>query len=137
MDSIFFADVLNYLNAIADKSGVIAGSPHKRFWNIPYDRFITDPVPHVTCDDGSPILIMNNNILHPGLDPLKSSFYTILIEQLGVCGNPQMPEGGPMITEAGYQVTLPDGTSISGLDIQKNIKSWLMDGFPEKQLLIA
>ena len=137
MTTIFFADILNYLNAIADKSGVIAGSPHKRFWNIPYDKFITNTVPHVTCDDGSPILIMNNNILNPALDPLKSSFYTILIKPPGVCGNPQMPEGGPMITDPGYNVTLPDGSIISGIDIQKNIESWLMNGFPEKQLLIA
>jgi hypothetical protein len=136
MATIFFADILNYLNAIADKSGVIAGSPHKRFWNIPYEKFITDPVPQVNCDDGSQVLIMNNNKLKPGLDPLNSAFYRILIDGPGVCGNPQMPEGGPLITDPGYEVILPDGTHVSGIDIQKNINSWLMNGFPEKPTIV-
>jgi len=129
--TITFNDIKNYLNAIADKSGIIAGSPHKRFWNIPYQNFVTGNVPHATCDDGSAVPIMNNNKVNPMLDPLKSPFYRILFDQAGVCGNPQMPEGGPLITEAGYSVTLPDGTTITGAQIQSNINSWLSNGFPE------
>lgn len=128
--TINYADIQNYLNAIADLSGVIAGSPHKIFWDIPYGSFISTNVPRAKCN-GNPVLIMNNNKVDPALDPLMSPFYRILIDPAGFCGNPQMPDGGPMITEAGYSVNLPDGSVITGAQIQTNIESWLSNGFPE------
>ena len=40
-----FAKVKLYLDAIADASGGIGGSPHRKFWNVPYQSFIDGDVP--------------------------------------------------------------------------------------------
>ena len=63
--------------------------------------------------------------------PLDSPFFLILINPDGWCDLPQMPEGGPFITDSGYFVTLQNGTDITGQEIRDNIASWLSSGFPE------
>jgi hypothetical protein len=132
MTTITFSDIKIYLDAIIDKTGLV-GDPHQRFWNIPYADFITGNIPHVKCH-GNPIPIINRTV-DPvtGLpDPLKSSFYLILTDPNGFCDKPQMPPVKDLhITDAGYQVTLPDGSILTGKQIQDNISSWLLNGFPE------
>jgi hypothetical protein len=126
MPAIKFSDIKTYLDAIAANTGldIDTAPPHFRFWNITYNDFITGSVPHVLCK-GNPIPIIDR------AQPLQSPFFTILIDPAGFCGKPQMPGGGPFITEAGYQLLLPDGTAITGQQIQDNISSWLSNGFPE------
>lgn len=126
--TIRYADILNYLTAIANKANnPIGNSPHGEWWSgLSYNDFLTGQVPNL----GVPIMDSSN--------PLQSNFYVILTNQNGLqnLGMPQMPAGdsnppGPFITDAGYTATLPDGTTISGQQIQANIQSWLANGFPE------
>ena len=121
--TIRYADILNYLTAIANKANnPISGAPHKDWWsNLSYSQFLAANVLGVNVMDSS--------------NPLQSAFYVILTNPNGCQGNPQMPGGfsnpGPFITDAGYTATLSDGTTISGATIQANIQSWLSNGFPE------
>ena len=132
--TIVYADIQNYLNAIANKANnQIGDSPHGAWWLTPdgtsplsYNDFKTGQIPNVD----------SVNIMDSGT-PLQSAFYVILTNPNGYQGNNQgpynqMPDGGPYITDAGYTATLPDGTTISGAQIQANIELWLSNGFPEK-----
>jgi hypothetical protein len=124
-----FSMVKQYLDAIADASGAIDGSPHKRFWNVPYQSFIDGIVPggdEVQCK-GSPTPIINK------ADPAQTPFYLLLTQTGGWCGFNQMPDGGPFITDKNpdYSVTLADGTTVSGDKIQADLLEWLTNGFPE------
>ena len=116
---ISFKDVQAYLDAIAAKNGAIDDSPHGAFWQTDYNTFTTGTVPNV----GVPI--MNAAV------PLQSPFFVILTDPAGFQGIPQMPGGGPFITDAGYQVVLANGKTITGADIIANLKSWLGSGFPQ------
>ena len=109
-----------YLTAIMSiEHTPIAQSPHGVWWNISYQDFTTGQVPNV----GIPIMDTHN--------PLQSAFYVILTDKNGFQGIPQMPEGGPFITDAGYTTKLADGTEITGTEIAANMKSWLENRFPE------
>ena len=128
--TIVYADIQNYLNAIAKQppaNNPISGSPHGAWWLNPdgsplkYTDFLSGQIPNV----GSV------NIMDSGT-PLQSAFYVILTNTNGCQGFPQMPGGGPFITDAGYTVTLSDGTKITGATIQANMESWLTNKFPEK-----
>ena len=119
---IGFKDVQAYLDAIAKKNGHLGNSPHGAFWNtLSYDDFKTQSVPNV----GIPIMDTAN--------PLLSPFYLILITPDGFQGIPQMPIGGPFITDTNpdYQVTLADLTQITGKQIACNLAYWLSNGFPQ------
>jgi hypothetical protein len=119
--TIRYADILDYLTAIMKKEkNPIDDSPHGEWWSgLSHDDFVNGQVPNV----GVPIMDSSN--------PLQSAFYVILTNTSGYQGIPQMPDGGPYITDADYSATLPDGTAISGATIAANIKSWLEGGFPE------
>jgi hypothetical protein len=125
--TIRYADILNYLTAIANKANnPIGGSPHGEWWSgLSYNDFKTGQVPNM----GVPIMDTST--------PLQSPFYVILTNPNGAQGNPQMPGSltgnppGPFITDAGYTATLSDGTTIAGATIQANIESWLSNGYPE------
>jgi hypothetical protein len=116
---IQFRDVQAYLDAVAQKNGKLADSPHGAFWNTDYTSFTTGQVPNV----GIPIMDTTN--------PAQSPFYLILINPKGYQGIEQMPPDGPYITDPGYQVTLADGTSVTGKQIVDNIADWLSHGFPQ------
>jgi hypothetical protein len=118
---IKFKDVQAYLDAIAAKNGAIDGSPHGAFWQVDYATFTTGNVPGVVPS----VSIMNQQA------PLQSPFFVILTNSNGWQGNPQMPDGGPYITDAGYQVTLADGTQLTGQQIIDNLTEWLNNGFPQ------
>jgi hypothetical protein len=117
-----FAQVKDYLNAIADAHGGISTSPHRRFWNQSYRAFVDGEVPNVTCA-GQPVPIINKT------DPLQSPFFLIL--QGDWCNLPQMPTGGPYITEADFEVDLPDGSAATGPEIMTDLAAWLTNGYPE------
>lgn len=115
-----YADIAGYLTAIMNNDNVpISQSPHGQWWLINYQDFKTGQVPNVG------IQIMDTG------NPLQSAFYVILTDPNGFEGFPQMPDGGPFITDAGYMATLADGTKISGAQIAANMKSWLENGFPQ------
>jgi len=131
--TIRYADIQNYLTAIANKANnPVSDAPHGEWWLTPdgksplsYKDFLDGQVTNL----GIPIMDQNN--------PLQSNFYVILTNPNGCQGFNQMPGGGPsppagpFITDAGYSATLPDNTTISGTQIAANIESWLSNGFPE------
>ena len=126
---IVYADIQAYLNAIADKAtNDIANSPHKRFWEVPYTNFVNGTVPGVKSSGdpipaGQPIPIIDK------ANPINSAFFAILKGRFA--GKRQMPGGGPLITDPGYQVTV-GGKTVTGQQIQDDMASWLNNGFPEK-----
>jgi hypothetical protein len=120
---IGFARVKDYLNAIADAHGSISASPHRRFWNLGYQAFVAGDVPNVACN-GQPVPIINKS------DPSQSPFFLIL--QSDWCNLPQMPAGGPFITDADFEVDRPDGSAVTGSEIQADLAAWLVNGFPEE-----
>jgi hypothetical protein len=119
---VSFSRVQSYLNAIADANGAIASSPHRRFWNTGYQAFVDGILPNVQCS-GSPVPIIDK------ADPNRSPFFLIL--QGAWCNMPQMPRGGPYITEDSFEVDLPDGTAATGHEIRDDLANWLSSGFPE------
>lgn len=129
---IKYQDILNYLEAIAAASGEVPSSPHGFWWKpdgtdfLTYSQFKTGTVPGV---GPPPVPIMNT------ATPEQSPFYEILLGPITVGGAAylQMPDGGPYITDGGGTgtFTLPDGSTLTGKQIQDNIKSWLDNGFPE------
>ncbi len=65
-------------------------------------------------------------------DPASSAFYVMLTDPSGYQGMPQMPFGGPFITDPGYTAKLASGQKITGQEIQANMLSWLTEArYPE------
>lgn len=129
MATISFVRVKIYLDAIAAQAANdINNSPHNTFWNLSYTDFVNGNIPHVTCN-GQPIPLINK------ADPKNSAFFVILTNAAGFCNKRQMPGGGPFITDAGYTVNLPDGTAVTGQQIQNDLSNWLGNGFPEMAAL--
>jgi hypothetical protein len=129
--SITFAKVKSYLNALADNpdNNPIDASPHGRFWNNKTrDEFVASTIPNVSCH-GQPIPAIDQSNL-PG-SAIQSPFLSILINPTGFCQKRQMPGGGPFMTDPGYQVTLADGSIVTGQQIQNDLREWLSNGFPE------
>ncbi len=65
----------------------------------------------------------------PGQE-LNSNFYMILTDTNGLSGIPQMPAGGPWVTDPGYQVSV-DGRTITGRQVRDALAEWLTHGFPK------
>jgi hypothetical protein len=123
---ITYADIQAYLEAIADNPNNtrnVDNSSHRRFWNVPYQQFVTGNVPNERCN-GNPIPIVNR-------DPNLCPFYQSLKNSSGWCNLSQMPRRGPYITDPGYKVTLRSGRVITGAEIDANIVWWLTNGMPE------
>jgi hypothetical protein len=120
-----FADIQSILDAIAAQNGGISGSPHGVFWrlsgnhDLDYNAFIKGQVP-----------VVDLPIIDP-TDPKNSNFFVILTNPDGLQAIPQMPAGGPFVTDAGYQATLSNGKTLSGQEIQETIADWLANGFPK------
>jgi hypothetical protein len=114
-----YTDVQDYLDAIAAKaSHPIDASPHGAFWRVDYRTFTTGQVPAV----GVPIMDRAN--------PLQSAFFVILTDPNGFQGYPQMPDGGPYVTDTGYSAVLASGRAITGQQIIADLRDWLTHGFP-------
>jgi hypothetical protein len=130
---ITFADLQATLDAIADNAiSDVEGEncPHKRFWRINRQDFVSNEVPNIVIAGVTyHIKIVNS------ATPLESAFYKILLGDLTVNEGansttiPQMPENGPFITDASYTVSV-NGVNKSGADIQKDIEGWLANGMP-------
>jgi hypothetical protein len=120
-----FSDIQLILDAIAKKNGKIGSAPHGVFWrqtgnyDSDYTSFTTGEVPNF----GLPIIDPAN--------PKDSNFFVILINPNGVQGFPQMPAKGPFITGADYQVTLTNGQTLTGHQIQETITNWLNNKYPK------
>ena len=122
---ISFSQVQAYLDAIAKKANnEVDDSPHERFWNVDYTSFVDGNVPGVRCD-GNAVPIIDK------AKPINSAFYVILTDPAGWCRKRQMPGGGPFITDAGYKVTLADGTTVTGQQIKDDLAAWLSGGYPK------
>ena len=127
---ISYTKVIAYLDAVADKGLLdVANSPHGRFWTgMTHDQFVKGVVPNVLCK-GQPIPIIDqSDLAHDSA--ANSSFLVALINTTGFCKKKQMPKTGPFITDAGYTVTLSDGSVVSGSTIESDILDWLKSGFP-------
>jgi hypothetical protein len=104
-----------------------APNPHKFFWRQTgvyaqdYTLFTTGNVPGVR----PPMPIMNRT---KGQE-LTSNFFVVLTAGLPP-RIPQMPDGGPFITDDGYQISV-NGTNIRGQDIQDTLAYWLTHDFPQ------
>src|SRR6059058_4387668 len=121
--NVHFSTIRAYLDGILTNAvGDIASSPHGKFWNTTYNDFVNGTVPGTHCQ-GQPIPLIEKS------DPGNSAFFLIL--QHSWCNKPQMPAGGAFVTEAGYRVTLADGTTVTGEKILSDIHEWLLNGFPE------
>ena len=128
MTNIRYADIQDYLTAIMNvEIEPISESPHGVWWNISYEAFTTGNVPGVTnFATGAAVPIMDTQ------HPLQSAFYVILTDSDGLSNvGPQMPQGGPFITDSGYKTKLASGKEITGAEIMANIKSWLENKFPK------
>ncbi len=128
MTNIHYTDIQDYLTAIMNvENRPIAGSPHGVWWNISYEDFIKNDVPGVTnFSTGAPVPIMDTK------NPLQSAFYIILTDPNGIDNvGPQMPEGGPLITDPVYKTKLASGKEITGAEIMANMMSWLENKFPK------
>jgi hypothetical protein len=130
-----FSDVQSILDAILRKSHFGQshpnGSPppHRIFWRQTndyeqdYQRFTTGLVP------GVDIPIMNT----AAGQALTSNFFVVLTSPDGLPddGVSQMPDGGPFITDPGYELTLADGRVMTGAETQASLRRWLQSGFPK------
>jgi hypothetical protein len=123
-NTIGFQTVQAYLNGLAALSGTIASSPHKAFWRVDYETFRDGNVPHVKCH-GLDVPIIRKDAAD------QSPFFLILTDPTGWCHFPQMPEGGPFITQDDLQITLADGTSVTGKQVRQDLATWLKNGFPK------
>jgi hypothetical protein len=128
-----YADIINYLDAIANNANAnVANAPHRYWWHVnadinqpplAYNDFVNGEV------FGIGVQIIGTDSSHA--NPLRSAFFVLLSTPGGAAGYPQMPKAGPYITDADFSVQLPDGSSITGAQIQANMAEWLGNGYPE------
>ncbi len=123
---ITFTKLQQYLDAVAGNATLDpANAPHGVFWHVALDTFKTMNVPNVLCGGQAlPLLKVG--------DGANSALYAVLISDKSpiACQKKQMPDGGPLITDAGYNVALPDGTMVAGAQIASDIKDWIDAGCP-------
>jgi hypothetical protein len=138
-----YSDIIMYLDAIADNSnaGITPPNqpPHGYWWHVgqiesnaplAYNDFVTGTVFAVTDSNGKPVPIIG--IDSKQTDPLQSTFYILLTTPGGNGTFPQMPKGGPYITDANFgTVTLSNGDIVTGAQMAMNIKTWLGNKYPE------
>lgn len=135
---IKYADIIAYLDAIADNAnGTVSSAPHGYWWHenqietdppLAYSAFVTGTVFGVTDSTGNPIPIIGTDSKQT--DPLKSLFYILLTTRGGSGGFPQMPKGGPFITASNFSVEI-NGETVTGAQIVANLEEWLGNGYPE------
>ncbi len=128
--SVTYQTIINYLTSIAEAANLGPNDPpHGRWWMrggnaLTYSDFISGTVRGVTCRS-QPVPIIEQ------ANPAQSPFYLILTQASGWCDIPQMPLGGPYITDDGYVVTLPNGSQVTGAQISRDMLEWLQNGYPE------
>jgi hypothetical protein len=135
-----YSDIIMYLEAIATASGQVSGAQHHFWWRVDptgsgttplaYKDFITGTVYGIS--PAVPIIGVDSN----QTTPLQSTFYLLLTTVNGNSdpnGNfyPQMPQGGPYITDGVTTFPLSNGTTVTGAQIIANMTEWLGNGYPE------
>jgi hypothetical protein len=127
---ISFARLQEYLDLIVQNAGDnSATAPHKRFWSS-YQNLTANPLLNPKCN-GQPIFpVKYTDPQRTTVDADGSPMYVILTSADGFCGRGQMPPGGPFITDAGYSLTLSDGSTATGAQIAQDIHDWLAAGAP-------
>jgi hypothetical protein len=130
--SITYSDISMYLDAIGNVANNDPGQAiHKYWW-------------HVGQDPGQPALAYNDfktgTVFGIGVpiigtdanqkDPLESAFYLVLKGGDSKYG-PQMPQGGPYLTDANFPVQTINGQKLTGTQILANIAEWLGNGYPD------
>jgi len=127
---ISFARLQEYLDLIVQNAGDnSATAPHRRFWSS-YQNLTANPLPNPKCN-GQPIFpVKYTDPQRTTVDADGSPMYLILTSADGFCGRGQMPPGGPFITDAGYSLTLSDGSTATGAQIAQDIHDWLAAGAP-------
>jgi len=135
-----YSDITLYLDAIADNAnGLMSKAPHGFWWHqnpaeesspyLAYNDFVTGTVNGVTDNQGNPVPIIGTDSKQT--DPLQSTFYLLLTTEGGNGTFPQMPKGGPFITDSDFSVELNNGVTVSGAQIMANLKEWLSNGYPD------
>jgi hypothetical protein len=128
---ITFADIKALLDAIDNNATVSAsGAPHGVFWNVTRSQFLAQEVPNLKWRS----VIFHIKIVNAAA-PLDSAFYKILLGPLEITDGtnsvtlPQMPKGGPFITDNGYVVSV-NGANKTGAEIKSALEEWLNNGMP-------
>jgi hypothetical protein len=126
-----FADIKAILDGIDSAADVPAsGAPHQVFWNITREQFLAQEVPNLKWRS----VIFHIKSVDTGT-PLASAFYKILLGPLVITEGtksvtlPQMPKGGPFITDPAYSATV-NGGAMTGAQIKAAIEEWLTNGMP-------
>jgi hypothetical protein len=127
---ITFARLQEYLDLVVAKNGGnVNSAPHRRFWST-HQTLTAQPIPRPKCNGADIYLIMYTDEARTKVDPDSSPLYIILTTAAGFCGKEQMPPGGPMITAAGYSLTLADGSTVTGDQVKRDIYDWLAANAP-------
>jgi hypothetical protein len=128
--TISFARLQEYLDLIVDHNGGdISRSPHGRFWSS-HSTLTTQPLPGPKCNGQNIFPVKFLDAGRTQVDADDSPMYVILTNSAGFCQREQMPPGGPFITDAGFSLTLSDGTVVSGAQVKQDIHDWLAAGAP-------
>jgi hypothetical protein len=128
--TIQFSRLQEYLDLIVSNAGGnISGAPHGRFWAT-HDSLTQQPLPAPKCEGADIFAVKYLDEAHTRVDADNSPLYLILTDPNGFCARPQMPPLGPFITDEGFQVTLSDGTTVTGDQIKNDIHDWLASGAP-------
>jgi hypothetical protein len=131
--TISFARLQEYLDLIVAKAGDdIEASPHKKFWRS-HEVLTTQPLPRPKCQGQDIFPVKFIDEARTKVDADNSPLFLILTERSGFCQKDQMPPGGPFIVDAGYTLTLSDGTIVTGAQIRQDIHDWLLAGAPNDE----
>ena len=131
--TIKFSRLQEYLDLIVSNAGDnINTSPHKRFWAT-HQSLTAQPLPAPKCQNADIFAVKYLDAAHTGVDADNSPLFIILTNANGFCGKVQMPPLGPFITDQGFQLTLSDGTVVTGDQIKNDIHDWLAAGAPDDQ----
>lgn len=128
--TIKFARLQEYLDLIVAKAGGnINIAPHRRFWAT-HQSLTEQPLPRPKCQGQDIFAVKYLDPQHTRVDAKNSPLFVILTNPDGFCDRPQMPPLGPFITDSDYQITLSDGTIMTGDQIKADIYDWLSSGAP-------
>jgi hypothetical protein len=125
--AITFRRLQEYLDLIALQGGNIASAPHGKFWAT-HVSLTQQPIPAPKCNGQDIFPVKYLDSAHTRVDADNSPLYVILTNSNGFCEQSQMPPLGPWITESDYQITLADGSTVTGDQIKQDIYDWLTAG---------
>jgi hypothetical protein len=126
--AITYADITMYLEGIANAANNDPGQAiHHYWWHQNHDQ--TQPLLDYNDFINGTVFSINVPIINKA-DPLNTAFYLVLAGGDSKYG-PQMPQGGPYLTDGVTTWPLSNGTAPTGATILANIEEWLSNGYPE------